>query len=107
MRSPRVAPLIPIVLLASVLSTLLARAPIDSTGAARAADTPAMAWSHSRWRLEPFGRGLPDKGQWRQGFAIADMNGDGHPDLILPPPRGVPGVPEIFLGDGIDRSTRK
>jgi hypothetical protein len=28
------------------------------------------------------------------------MNGDGHPDLILPPPRGVPGVPEIFLGDG-------
>src|SRR5260370_20903202 len=100
MRSPRVAPLIAIVLLASVLSTLLGRAPIDSTGAARAADTPAMAWSHARWRLAPFGRGLPDAGQWRQGFAIADMNGDGHPDLILPSPRGLPGVPEIFLGDG-------
>ncbi len=28
------------------------------------------------------------------------MNGDGHPDLILPSPRGRPGAPEIFLGNG-------
>jgi hypothetical protein len=55
----------------------------------------------ARLRFTPFGRGLPSSGQWRDGFAIADMNGDGHPDIVFGPPRKAPGaVPVIFLGDG-------
>src|SRR5262245_42878837 len=50
--------------------------------------------------FEPFGRGLPTRGQWRNGFAVADMNGDGHPDIVHGPPRKVRGGPVVFLGDG-------
>lgn len=47
-----------------------------------------------------FDEGLPREGQWRQGFDVADMNGDGHLDLVHGPPRGLGGFPVIFLGDG-------
>ena len=48
-----------------------------------------------------FGHGLPTSGQWRHGFDIADMNGDGHLDIVHGPPRKGPGSPPvIFLGDG-------
>lgn len=50
--------------------------------------------------LEPFGKGLPDRGQWRNGFKIADMNGDGNPDIVHGPARKSLGGPVIFLGDG-------
>lgn len=43
---------------------------------------------------------LGRRGQWRQGFELADMNGDGHLDLVHGPPRKSRGVPRIFLGDG-------
>lgn len=43
---------------------------------------------------------LPRRGQWRQGFELADMNGDGHLDLVHGPPRKSSGEPRIFLGDG-------
>jgi hypothetical protein len=48
----------------------------------------------------PFGRGLPASGQWREGFRIADMNGDGHPDIVHGAQRKMAGGPVIFLGDG-------
>lgn len=51
-------------------------------------------------RFADFGRGLPDRGQWRQGFAVADMNADGHPDIVHGPPRKGARQPQIFLGDG-------
>lgn len=53
-----------------------------------------------RLQFVPFGRGLPESGQWRNGFEIADMNGDGHPDIVHGPARKQGGGPNIFLGDG-------
>lgn len=47
-----------------------------------------------------FSEGLPATGQWRHGFALADMNGDGHLDILHAPPRGSLGGPAIILGDG-------
>ena len=47
-----------------------------------------------------FGQGLPTSGQWRNGFDVADMNGDGHPDIVHGPARKSMGPPVIFLGDG-------
>jgi FG-GAP-like repeat len=44
--------------------------------------------------------GLPHDGMWRANFAIADMNGDGIPDIVSPPSRIGDGEPHIFLGDG-------
>lgn len=45
--------------------------------------------------------GLPEDGRWQMGFAAADMNGDGHIDLVFPPRRkGFPVKPMILLGDG-------
>lgn len=46
------------------------------------------------------GEGLPKSGEWRQNFAIADMNGDGIPDIVAPSPRHGDGRIRIFLGDG-------
>lgn len=48
-----------------------------------------------------FAEGLPTSGQWRNGFEIADMNGDGHLDIVHGPARkGASRRPHIFLGDG-------
>jgi FG-GAP-like repeat/FG-GAP repeat len=53
-----------------------------------------------RLTFTPFGKGLPATGQWRNGFDIADMNGDGHPDIVHGPARKSLTNPTIFLGDG-------
>ena len=49
--------------------------------------------------LVPVGEGLPKKGQWRNGFVFADMNGDGYLDLVHGAARKQFGLPRIFLGD--------
>ncbi len=47
------------------------------------------------------GEELPSAGMWQMGFDMADMNGDGFDDLVLPPARlGTVHHPLIFLGDG-------
>jgi hypothetical protein len=51
-------------------------------------------------RFAPFSAGLPESGQWRNGFELADMNGDGHLDIVHGPPRKGAAVPFVFLGDG-------
>ncbi|MGH7342626.1 MAG: FG-GAP repeat domain-containing protein [Candidatus Rokuibacteriota bacterium] len=50
--------------------------------------------------FQPFDTGLPRAGQWRQGFALGDLNGDGHRDIVHPPPRKGGPRPVVFLGDG-------
>lgn len=56
-----------------------------------------------RLRFERFDEGLPDRGQWRNGFDVADVNGDGELDLVHGPSRKGPSRPVIFLGDGKGR----
>lgn len=52
-------------------------------------------------RFEDASAGLPSEGSWRNSAAMADMNGDGHVDIIAPPERGTRSVmPAVFLGDG-------
>jgi hypothetical protein len=48
----------------------------------------------------PFDDGLPRSGQWRDGFALADLNADGALDWVHGPARKGPPLPAIFLGDG-------
>ncbi|HVS32797.1 MAG TPA: VCBS repeat-containing protein [Thermoanaerobaculia bacterium] len=51
--------------------------------------------------FRPSSNGLPQTGSWRNSLDVADMNGDGHLDIITPPQRGGAGtIPAIFLGDG-------
>jgi len=51
-------------------------------------------------RFDAFDRGLPRTGQWRNGLALADMNGDGHLDIVHGPARKGRPAPTIWLGDG-------
>jgi hypothetical protein len=53
-----------------------------------------------RLRFVPFSAGLPTSGQWRNGFDLADMNEDGHLDIVHSAARKAAGPPVIFLGDG-------
>ncbi len=47
--------------------------------------------------LSSVGEGLPRAGQWRSELAVADMNGDGRLDLVLPAPRKGDGRPRVFV----------
>jgi hypothetical protein len=44
--------------------------------------------------------GLPQEGMWRASFVIADVNGDGKPDVVAPSSRLGTGDLYIWLGDG-------
>jgi hypothetical protein len=50
-------------------------------------------------RFEESSEGLPSSGSWRNSGTVADMNGDGCPDIIAPPERAGGNFPVIFLGD--------
>jgi len=64
---------------------------------AEAVPPPDMESLH----FEPGPGRLSESGRWQMNFAVADMNEDGHPDLVFPPRRkDYPVVPTIFLGDG-------
>jgi hypothetical protein len=43
------------------------------------------------------GEGLPTSGRWQMSFDIADMDGDGLPDLVFGPQRTGPPTPYVFL----------
>ncbi|HVJ63369.1 MAG TPA: VCBS repeat-containing protein [Tahibacter sp.] len=59
----------------------------------------------TKFTATPYDSGLPTSGQWRDGFDLADMNGDGVLDLVHGPPRKGKPAPAIFLGDGHGRFT--
>ena len=47
--------------------------------------------------------GLPSTGMWRQGIDFYDLNGDGHVDIVAPPPRMAKEgnrMPVVWFGDG-------
>ncbi len=56
--------------------------------------------SADRLTLRDFDKGLPRQGQWRNGFAVVDIDGDGHLDVVHGPARKSGSAPAIFLGDG-------
>jgi hypothetical protein len=74
------------------MMALLALACVSSAGGMAASVT---AWDD----------GLPKQGQWRHGFAVADVNGDGFPDIVHGPPRKGAAHPVIFLGSAAGKWT--
>ena len=74
-------------------------------GRAQSKITPAP--EPASLRFVAFGAGLPTSGQWREGFRVADLNGDGFLDIVHGSQRKQPGQPPaIFLGDGKGSWTR-
>ncbi len=53
-----------------------------------------------RLTFQAFSSGLPQRGQWRNGFDLADMNGDGNLDIVHGSARKTRSVPQVFLHDG-------
>lgn len=47
-------------------------------------------------RLEESSTGLPRTGFWRTNMALADLDGDGGPEIVTPPPRLQASGPRIF-----------
>ena len=59
-----------------------------------------------RLRFVERSAGLPREGRWQLGMAVADLNGDKLPDLVLPPPRLGDGRPSVMLLAGSGASRR-
>lgn len=68
--------------------------------AASAATFVAPLASVDRLQLKPFDQGLPTEGLWRNGFDLADMDGDGEIDVVHGPQRRGGDQPRVFRGDG-------
>lgn len=92
-----------------------AKAEAEEAHARSAAAPPASAPAVSLSEFEDFnpprvgGRlrlqevkssGLPDNGMWRASFVLADVNGDGIPDVVSPPSRIGDGRLHVWIGDG-------
>lgn len=57
--------------------------------------------SKTRLRFEEKSEGLPTSGFWRSNMKVADLDGNGSPEIVTPPPRlSAIGTPRIFRFDG-------
>ncbi len=56
--------------------------------------------SRSRLRFEERSSGLPTGGFWRSNMDVADLDGDGSPEIVTPPPRLAGGAFRVFRYDG-------
>lgn len=56
--------------------------------------------SRSRLRFEERSAGLPTGGFWRSNMEVADLDGDGSPEIVTPPPRLAGGAFRVFKYDG-------
>lgn len=87
-------------------SAPIAGPPAPAPASSASASQPSLVELPSTKRLaaEAFDQGLPKNGQWRNGFDVADMNGDGELDIVHGPARKTfPLRPVVFLGDGHGR----
>lgn len=56
--------------------------------------------SKVRLRLEEKSEGLPITGFWRSNMTVADLDGDGSPEIVTPPPRLSGATFRVFRFDG-------
>ncbi len=56
--------------------------------------------SSRKVRFEELSSGLPKTGFWRTNMAVADLDGDGGPEIVTPPPRLTMSAPRIFKWGG-------
>ena len=63
------------------------RVPTTEELAASAATFVAPLQTVDKLHLKPFDTGLPRTGLWRNGFDLADIDGDGQVDFVHGPPR--------------------
>lgn len=56
--------------------------------------------SRTRLRFEEKSAGLPAGGFWRSNLDVADLDGDGSPEIVTPPPRLAGGSFRVFRFDG-------
>jgi hypothetical protein len=81
--------------------TVLGPEQIDFLESIRGEFTPLEPQkSETKLKFEKSSTGLPVDGSWRNSLAVADINGDGHVDIVLPPERAGRVTPSVFVGDG-------
>ncbi len=56
--------------------------------------------SRTRLRFEEKSAGLPTGGFWRSNMKVVDLDGDGSPEIVTPPPRLAGGTFRVFKFDG-------
>lgn len=56
--------------------------------------------SKTRLKFEEKSAGLPTGGFWRSNMKVVDLDGDGSPEIVTPPPRLAGGTFRVFKFDG-------
>ncbi|MEO8197444.1 MAG: VCBS repeat-containing protein [Thermoanaerobaculia bacterium] len=76
------------------------KVPTTEELAASAATFVAPLVTVDRLHFKPFDTGMPKDGLWRNGFDLADIDGDGQIDFVHGPPRRAGDQMRVLRGDG-------